>query len=698
MAKPIEIILKLLGGSATKADLDSATKATERLGEAAKKADAAFQNVGKAASTSFNRMAGLASDPLKFFADAEKAAAGFSKPGGLASAATAAATAATAKEIKAVGVAINEVGAAQKALSLLPTIDRALGLGGVRQIGADVSLLRGAMAAVGVAGGALIAGVGAIAALAIAANNDVQDAAAADKEASSASANKLLERASKSIQSGEDAGSLKNPEELKQNLDALSKAQVQLDNIGQGKPMNWAQLADKHVPEGVNRFFRDILKPGEEGSSGQAEAAKEAQAEIQKAVSALIKEINNSAKESFATEQEVTKSSAQDKLALVEAAAEKEKGIVNISLQETLKDKEYSYAQQIQATKEATDKLIEIDAKVWAEKRRLLQLEADQIEELLKRESIKNDPEAVAKLNARRNSIDNQKNVLGNQAAASANQIGATGQAIVKGLEDKDPPFVKQWKINIQQLQEAYSALGKNAANALTNTIQTGIEATTGALTRAIVQTGKWGDALKEIGIAIETEIISSIIRMALQWVTSQILMHTVGQSLAVAGLAEMAPIAAGASAIWSAPAALAAIATYGGAAAAAPAEVAAAVLATTGLSVFHAATGGQVPGSGTGDTQPAMLTPGEYVSTVHAVQSIGPEFFKEINRSGRVDTSLANPGSVTGGGGGQAAPVVHIGIYGLEDRMLAAMKGKEGQKIAVDIAKGQAYQVNGKA
>jgi hypothetical protein len=44
---------------------------------------------------------------------------------------------------------------------------------------------------------------------------------------------------------------------------------------------------------------------------------------------------------------------------------------------------------------------------------------------------------------------------------------------------------------------------------------------------------------------------------------------------------------------------------------------------------------GGKVPGSGTGDTVPAMLTPGEFVMSKGAVDQIGVDKLMEINAAG---------------------------------------------------------------
>ena len=59
---------------------------------------------------------------------------------------------------------------------------------------------------------------------------------------------------------------------------------------------------------------------------------------------------------------------------------------------------------------------------------------------------------------------------------------------------------------------------------------------------------------------------------------------------------------------------------------------------------------GGTVPGSGSGDTVPAWLTPGEFVVRKSAVQAVGVDALQELNARGYatgglvVNTSLPSP------------------------------------------------------
>ena len=86
---------------------------------------------------------------------------------------------------------------------------------------------------------------------------------------------------------------------------------------------------------------------------------------------------------------------------------------------------------------------------------------------------------------------------------------------------------------------------------------------------------------------------------------------------------------------------------------------------------------GGEVPGAGSGDTVPAMLTPGEFVMSKGAVDQIGVDNLKQMNKDGGgtnqpkmmkfagggvVPPTIDPPSSkskviVVGGGGGSQAP-----------------------------------------
>lgn len=85
-------------------------------------------------------------------------------------------------------------------------------------------------------------------------------------------------------------------------------------------------------------------------------------------------------------------------------------------------------------------------------------------------------------------------------------------------------------------------------------------------------------------------------------------------------------------------------------------------------FSLLGFASGGSVPGSGSGDTVPAMLTPGEFVVKKSIVDKIGSGFFDWINGGGmmaRLTGRYATGGLVTGASGGVQVVVLDTKISG---------------------------------
>lgn len=111
---------------------------------------------------------------------------------------------------------------------------------------------------------------------------------------------------------------------------------------------------------------------------------------------------------------------------------------------------------------------------------------------------------------------------------------------------------------------------------------------------------------------------------------------------------------------------------------------------------LFGAADGGQVPGRGSGDTVPAMLTPGEFVATKKTVQRIGVGAFDALNRGQATITPLddrrrrkySQGGSVSAGVASAALVARSYGVQRLASggvvdsmNMMAVMKPNKGMK-----------------
>jgi hypothetical protein len=71
-------------------------------------------------------------------------------------------------------------------------------------------------------------------------------------------------------------------------------------------------------------------------------------------------------------------------------------------------------------------------------------------------------------------------------------------------------------------------------------------------------------------------------------------------------------------------------------------------------FSILGFASGGEVPGSGSGDTVPAMLTPGEYVINKARASQLGGKFLNWLNGGGSVQSMAPGAFAYAGGGGGK--------------------------------------------
>jgi hypothetical protein len=78
----------------------------------------------------------------------------------------------------------------------------------------------------------------------------------------------------------------------------------------------------------------------------------------------------------------------------------------------------------------------------------------------------------------------------------------------------------------------------------------------------------------------------------------------------------------------------------------------------------FYAATGGEVPGTGSGDTVPAMLTPGEYVLRAAVVRRLGVQNLHKLNAQKFATGGLVTPFSLSGRPG-MSIPSVSSGSAG---------------------------------
>jgi hypothetical protein len=165
----------------------------------------------------------------------------------------------------------------------------------------------------------------------------------------------------------------------------------------------------------------------------------------------------------------------------------------------------------------------------------------------------------------------------------------------------------------VVQVYDQIGTVAQNVARGFQDVMMTSINSISDGITGLIVGTQTWGQALQRIGLNILTSIVGAIVQMGVRWVATQLMMAAFGKSLMAASVAATIPFAAASAAIWSAPATLATIASYGGAAAAAPAQIALSQAATAALSIIPREQGGPVQAGQmylVGEKRPELFVP----------------------------------------------------------------------------------------
>ena len=211
----------------------------------------------------------------------------------------------------------------------------------------------------------------------------------------------------------------------------------------------------------------------------------------------------------------------------------------------------------------------------------------------------------------------------------------------------------------IKGQQTAFQVMAKSLSgmmDGITNSLASGI---TGAITRTKSLTA----AIKDVGREILQSVVGGIVKAGLQWVETEVMKATIGKAMMAASLAATVPMATAQAAIWSAPASLATIATFGGAAAAAPEAIMGSLAMTKALAL---------PSFDIG----TPTVPHDMVAQIHKGETIVPATFAEGIRRGEM---------TLGGPGGGNAQTNH---YGGPVTIHINGAGGNAQSIAQEVAR----------
>lgn len=199
---------------------------------------------------------------------------------------------------------------------------------------------------------------------------------------------------------------------------------------------------------------------------------------------------------------------------------------------------------------------------------------------------------------------------------------------------------------------------------------------------------GSVKSALLDVARQAVSGLVSSLIKLGLQWIITQ----TLGAALAASALAANTATATATAEAWAPAAALASLATLGANGVAADTAIASTSLFTAALAATHLANGGEVygPGSSTSDSVPAMLSAGEFVVKASAYQQ-NKSAVQAINNGSRpVFAQAANSTGSTSNGQG-----TRVEIHNYTGQDVQAQQISEGhiRIIAGQEAKAAVYK-----
>ncbi len=278
-----------------------------------------------------------------------------------------------------------------------------------------------------------------------------------------------------------------------------------------------------------------------------------------------------------------------------------------------------------------------------------------------------------------------QQRRINDPALSAEAQIGAQRELVTLQQQQADlqqqqltlagqDSFSFQFGTALVGLQDQWGSWAQQLATNFSDVFNSAIASISSGITNLIMGTKSWGQALQEIGSSILNSIIGAIVQMGVRWITTRILMATVGKTIEASMVAASAPIAAAASAIWAVPATLATIASYGGAAAAAPGLIALAEGITLATAAF--ADGGR-----------------PNVGEVALVGERGPELFVP-DSAGTIIPAHETARIMEGGGGGRAgvnlgataAPQVHVAVLNDRQDLQRFLEESAGENAIVRI------------
>lgn len=252
-----------------------------------------------------------------------------------------------------------------------------------------------------------------------------------------------------------------------------------------------------------------------------------------------------------------------------------------------------------------------------------------------------------------------------------------------------DPNVWSDWELRgleaIGKLTEGFSSLGESITETLGGALTSFADGLADGIAGAIVKGEDLRETMQGVAQSIVTDVISSIVKMGIQWVATQIMMSAIGQTTQQEQAAAGTLAATETAAAWATAATYVATATMGGAVVAGETQLLATLATNKALAAF--ADGGYT-GAG-GKYEPAgIVHKGEYVFSQEDVQRIGLNNLEMMHRGADAITQAGVNNTRTSQPAGNSGSTVSIVNMVDPDMLKAYLSTPDGQKAIINTIK----------
>lgn len=236
----------------------------------------------------------------------------------------------------------------------------------------------------------------------------------------------------------------------------------------------------------------------------------------------------------------------------------------------------------------------------------------------------------------------------------------------------------------IGKLTEGFHGLAYSLSDILGNALTTFTDGFADSVANAIVKGDDFAESMRNVAQTIAVDLISSIIKMGIQWVATQIMMATVGKAMEAQAMTTTQGMATAYGLMWALPATYAATATEGEAVLVGQTALEGAVIANQAKALMQLYTGGYT-GDG-GKYEPAgIVHRGEYVFNQDDVNRIGLSNLEAMHNGTMGVTNNYSNVYTTSESGGNNVSIVNVVDPSL---VKAYLNTSEGQTVILNTIK----------